>query len=94
MPDNATIATLPDSQGHNHSEDVQLNQPQCDSTKPNDIRPSLLAPNATKPSATKPSQVQPSRVQSSQMRLSMSRLLPSKNRRLFLSACPEQGRRA
>lgn len=48
MPDNPTIATLPDSQGHNHSADVQLNQPQCDSTKPNDIRPNLLAPNAIK----------------------------------------------
>ena len=62
MPDNATIATLPDSQGHNHSEDVQLNQPQCDSTKPNDIRPSLLAPNATKPSATKPSAIEPNAI--------------------------------
>lgn len=62
MPDNATIATLPDYQGHNHSEDVQLNQPQCDSTKPNEIRPSLLAPNATKPSATKPSAIEPSAI--------------------------------
>lgn len=57
MPDNATIATLPDSQGHNHSEDVQFNQPQCDSTKSNDIRPSLLAPNATKPSAIEPNAI-------------------------------------
>ncbi|NMD51685.1 sulfotransferase family protein [Shewanella sp. DNRA4] len=57
MPDNPTIATLPDSQRHNHSEDVQLNQPQCDSTKPNEIRPSLLAPNATKPSAIKPNAI-------------------------------------
>ncbi|MEL4251408.1 sulfotransferase family protein [Shewanella xiamenensis] len=57
MPDNPTIATLPDSQRHNHSEDVQLNQPQCDSTKPNDIRLSLLAPNATKPSAIEPSAI-------------------------------------
>ncbi|MDI5846809.1 sulfotransferase family protein [Shewanella xiamenensis] len=62
MPDNATIATLPDSQRHNHSEDVQLNQLQCDSTKPNDIRPSLLAPNATKPSATKPSAIEPNAI--------------------------------
>ncbi|MCL1122166.1 sulfotransferase family protein [Shewanella seohaensis] len=48
MPDNATIATLPDSQGHNHSEDVQLNQPQCDSTKSNDTRPSTIEPSAVK----------------------------------------------
>lgn len=63
MPDNATIATLPDSQRHNHSEDVQLNQPQCDSTKPNDIRLSLLAPNATKPSAIEPSATKPSAIE-------------------------------
>ncbi len=53
MPDNLTIATLPDSQGHNHSEDVQLNQPQCDSTKPNDIRPNAIKPSAIEPSAVK-----------------------------------------
>ncbi|KEK29935.1 sulfotransferase family protein [Shewanella xiamenensis] len=57
MPDNPTIASLSDSQGHNHSADVQLNQPQCDSTKPNDIRPNLLTPNAIKPSTIEPNAI-------------------------------------
>lgn len=51
MPDNATIATLPDSQGHDYRADVRLNQLQCDSTKSNDTRPSTIEPNAIKPSA-------------------------------------------
>ncbi|MFB2719023.1 sulfotransferase family protein [Shewanella xiamenensis] len=53
MPDNPTIATHRDSQGHNHSADVQLNQPQCDSTKPNDIRPNAIKPSAIEPNAIK-----------------------------------------
>lgn len=48
MLDNATIATLPDSQGHNYRADVRLNQLQCDSTKPNEIKPSAIEPNAIK----------------------------------------------
>lgn len=53
MPDNPTIATLPDSQGHNYRADVQINQPQCDSTKPNDIRPNAIKPSAIEPNAIK-----------------------------------------
>jgi len=53
MPDNPTIATLPDSQGHNHSADVQINQPQCDSTKQNDIRPNAIKSSAIEPNAIK-----------------------------------------
>ncbi|MDH1472080.1 sulfotransferase [Shewanella sp. GD03713] len=53
MPDNPTIATLPDSQGRDYRADIRLNQLQCDSTKSNYTRPSTIEPNATKPSAIK-----------------------------------------
>lgn len=55
MPDNPTIATLPDPQGHNHSADVQLNQPQCDSTEPSAIGPSAIGLSSIKPSEIKSS---------------------------------------